>query len=35
MRGTCHSQMMGAISDKALGHLNSGTGLIEVAVSLQ
>jgi hypothetical protein len=35
MKGTDHSQMMGAIIGKALGHLDSGTGLIEVAVSLQ
>jgi hypothetical protein len=35
MRGTDHSQMMGAIIGKALGHLDSGSGLIEVAVSLQ
>ncbi len=35
MRGTDRSQMTGAIIGKALGHLDSGTGLIEVAVSLQ
>lgn len=35
MKGTDHSQMMGAIIGKALGHLDMGTGLIEVAVSLQ
>jgi hypothetical protein len=35
MKGSDHSQMMGAIIGKALGHLDSGTGLIEVAVSLQ
>jgi hypothetical protein len=35
MKATDHSKMMGAIIGKALGHLDSGTGLIEVAVSLQ
>jgi len=35
MRGTDRSLLTGAIIGKALGHLNSGKGLIEVAVSLQ
>jgi hypothetical protein len=35
MKGTDRSQMFGAVIGKALGHLDSGTGLIEVAVSLQ
>jgi hypothetical protein len=35
MRGTDRSLLTGAIIGKALGHLDSGTGLIEVAVSLQ
>ena len=35
MKGTDHSLMMGAIIGKSLGHLETGTGLVEVAVSLQ
>jgi hypothetical protein len=35
MKGTDRSQMFGAVIGKALGHLDTGTGLIEVAVSLQ
>jgi thiamine monophosphate kinase len=35
MKGTDHTQMMGAIIGKALGHLDSGTGVMEVLVSLQ
>jgi hypothetical protein len=35
MRGTDRSRMIGAVVGKALGDLSSGTGVIEVAVSLQ
>jgi hypothetical protein len=35
MRGTDRSRMMGAVVGKALGSLESGTGVIEVLVSLQ
>ena len=35
MHGTESSQMAGAIVGKALGKLDSGTGVIEVLVSLQ
>jgi hypothetical protein len=35
MKGTDHTQMMGAIIGKAMGHLDSGIGLMEVLVSLQ
>jgi hypothetical protein len=35
MRGTDRSQMMGAVIAKALGHLDSGVGVIEVVVTLQ
>jgi hypothetical protein len=35
MKGTNSSRMLGAILGKALGSLNSGTGVIEVMVSLQ
>jgi hypothetical protein len=35
MKGTDRSQLAGAIVGKALGSLDTGTGLIEVAVSLQ
>ena len=35
MKGTDRAQMLGAVIGKALGHLDSGTGLIEVVVSLQ
>jgi len=35
MKGTDRSQMLGAIVGKALGSLDSGTGVVEVLVSLQ
>lgn len=35
MKGTDHSQMLGAVVGKALGSLDSGTGVIEVLVTLQ
>jgi hypothetical protein len=35
MKGTDRSQMLGAIVGKALGPLNSGTGVIDVLVTLQ
>lgn len=35
MRGTDRSQMLGAVIGKALGSLDSGTGVIEVLVTLQ
>jgi hypothetical protein len=35
MKGTDRSQMLGAVIGKALGQLGAGTGVIEVAVSLQ
>jgi len=35
MKGTDRNQMLGAIVGKALGSLDSGTGVIEVLVSLQ
>jgi hypothetical protein len=35
MKGTNHGQMLGAIVGKALGSLDSGTGVIEVLVTLQ
>lgn len=35
MKGTDRSQMMGAVVGKALGSLDSGTGVIEVLVTLQ
>lgn len=35
MKGTDHNQMFGAVIGKALGHLDAGTGVIEVLVSLQ
>ena len=35
MKGSDHSQMMGAIIGKALEPLDAGTGVIEVAVSIQ
>ena len=35
MKGTDHGLMLGAIVGKALGSLNSGTGLMDVLVSLQ
>jgi len=35
MRGTDHDRMLGAVIGKALGSLDSGTGVIEVLVTLQ
>jgi hypothetical protein len=35
MRGTDRSKMLGAVIGKALGNLNSGLGVIEVAITLQ
>ena len=35
MKGTDRSRMLGAVIGKALGHLDSGTGKIEVVVTLQ
>lgn len=35
MKGTDRSQMLGAVIGKALGSLDSGTGVIEVLVTLQ
>jgi len=35
MKGTDRAQMLGAVIGKALGHLGSGTGVIEVVVTLQ
>jgi len=35
MKGTDRSQMLGAVIGKAMGKLDSGTGIIEVLVSLQ
>lgn len=35
MKGTDHSRMLGAVIGKALGSLKSGTGVIEVLVTLQ
>lgn len=35
MRGTDRSKMLGAVIGKALGNLDSGTGVIEVVVTLQ
>jgi len=35
MKGTDRSQMLGAVIGKAIGHLDSGTGIIEAVVSLQ
>jgi len=35
MKGTDRSRMLGAVVGKALGSLNSGTGVIEVLVTLQ
>lgn len=35
MKGTDRSRMLGAVIGKAMGHLNSGTGVIEVGVTLQ
>jgi hypothetical protein len=35
MKGTDRTQMLGAVIGKALGSLDSGTGVIEVLVTLQ
>jgi hypothetical protein len=35
MKGTDRSRMLGAVIGKALGSLDSGTGVIEVLVTLQ
>lgn len=35
MKGTDRSRMLGAVIGKALGHLDSGTGVIEVVATLQ
>jgi hypothetical protein len=35
MKGTDRARMLGAVIGKALGHLDSGTGVIEVVVTLQ
>jgi hypothetical protein len=35
MKGTDRTQMLGAIIGKALGHLDTGTGVMEVGVSIQ
>ena len=35
MKGTDRGRMLGAVIGKALGHLDSGTGVIEVGVTLQ
>jgi hypothetical protein len=35
MKGTDHSKIPGAVVGKALGHLDSGSGVIEVVVTLQ
>jgi hypothetical protein len=35
MKGTDRSQMLGAVIGKAMGNLDSGTGMIEVLVTLQ
>jgi hypothetical protein len=35
MKGTDRSRMLGAVVGKAMGTLNSGTGVIEVLVTLQ
>jgi hypothetical protein len=35
MKGTDRSQMLGAVIGKAIGHLDTGTGLIETVVTLQ
>ena len=35
MKSTDRSQMLGAVIGKALGSLDSGTGVIEVLVTLQ
>jgi hypothetical protein len=35
MKGTDRSKMLGAVVGKALGNLDTGTGVIEVLVTLQ
>ncbi len=35
MKGADRTQMLGAVIGKAIGHLDSGTGIIEVVVTLQ
>ncbi len=35
MKGSDPTRMMGAVIGKAMGKLDSGTGMIEVLVSLQ
>jgi hypothetical protein len=35
MRGTDRGRMLGAVLGKALGNLNSGTGVIEAVITLQ
>ena len=35
MKGTDRSRMLGAVIGKALGNLESGTGVIEAVVTLQ
>jgi hypothetical protein len=35
MKGTDRSQMLGAVIGKAIGHLDTGTGVIETVVTLQ
>ncbi len=35
MKGTDRNRLTGAVIGKALGHLDSGIGVIEVVVSLQ
>jgi len=35
MKGTDRERMLGAVIGKALGSLDSGTGMIEVVVTLQ
>jgi hypothetical protein len=35
MKGTDRGRMLGAVIGKALGHLDSGSGVIEVVITLQ
>jgi hypothetical protein len=35
MKGTDRSQMLGAVIGKVMGNLDTGTGVIEVLVTLQ
>ncbi len=35
MKGTDRTRMIGAVLGKAMGHLDSGVGVIEAAVTLQ